>query len=187
MRVAFILFPDITLLDFVGVYDPLTRLRSNGFLPDFAWETCAYTTPIQDGFGLTLVPQRVQPDLHLYDAVIVPGGYGTRPLVHDEGFVHWLRTAATVPLKISVCTGSLLLGAAGLLRNRRATCNPHEYQTLAPFCREVVEERIVEDGDVITAGAVAASLDLGLFLCERWAGREAAQKIKQQMSYSGRE
>ncbi|MTB53726.1 DJ-1/PfpI family protein [Lewinella sp. W8] len=183
MQACFILFDDYTLLDFVGAYDPLTRLRSRGHLPDFSWTTAAVTPTVRDGFGLPVTVDWVRPDLGAFDLIFIPGGYGTRSLREDHDFIAWLKTAAPVPLKTSVCTGSLLLGAAGFLRGLRATTHFNEYALLAPYCGEVLRERIVDEGSVVTAGAVAASLDLGLHLCERLAGPSARQDIQQSMHY----
>jgi len=183
MKVAYILFNGITWLDFFGIYDPLTRLQSLKIIPGLRWDFCAYTEKVSDNFRLQILPTRVQESLSDYDVIIVPGGFGTRPLRFDQPFLEWVRTAENVKLKVSVCTGSLVLGAAGFLKNTRATTNFHEYETLKPYCKEVVEERIVEDGDVITAGAVSSSLDLGLYLCEKWAGADAAEQVRKRMDY----
>ena len=185
MKIAYILFDRITLLDFIGIYDPISRLKSMKYLPDLSWDICAYQPTIKDGFGLEMVSQKVKESLADYDAIIVPGGFGTRALRFDEGFIDWLKTGTSAQYKISICTGSLLLGAAGFLKNKKATTNFNEYETLAPYCTEVMEERIVEDGEVITAGAVSSSIDLGLYLCEKWAGAGAREAIRKKMAYHG--
>jgi transcriptional regulator GlxA family with amidase domain len=101
----------------------------------------------------------------------------------DENFLSWFKEAEGVKLKVSICTGSLLLGAAGFLIDKRATTNFQEYETLKPFCREVVRERIVDDQTVITSGAVSASIDLGLYLCDKWCGAKAKDEIRRKMDY----
>jgi cyclohexyl-isocyanide hydratase len=83
-----------------------------------------------------------------------------------------------VPLKVSVCTGALLLGAAGFLQGRRATTHPSVYKELEPYCGMVVRERVVDEGDVITAGGVSASIDLGLHLVERLAAPMRAEALR---------
>jgi transcriptional regulator GlxA family with amidase domain len=183
MTAAFILFDQLTALDFVGLYDPLTRLRSMNLMPDFEWRLCGWADPVIDDRGLRLLPDLVREPLDNYDLVIVPGGFGTRTLMHDPAFLNWLRTATPVPLKASVCTGSLLLGAAGLLAGRRATTHPSAVAELVPLCAAVVNERIVDAGDVITAGGVTAAIDLGLYLVERLAGGDARARIARQMDY----
>ncbi|MFK8163531.1 MAG: DJ-1/PfpI family protein [Lewinella sp.] len=184
MKVAYILYDNLTLLDFVGLYDPLSRLQSQGHLPDFTWDLCGTTPKIRDNFGLQITVDQVLPDLSGYDLIFVPGGFGTRKLQYDVIFMDWLKTAAPVPLKTSVCTGSLLLGAAGFLTGRKATTHFNEYPALLPYCNEVVEEEIiVEDGGVITAGAVASSLPLGLYLCNKFVGPERTEAIRKSMAY----
>lgn len=183
MKAAFILFDGITLLDFIGVYDPLSRLRSQGHLPEFSWDTCAVNPSVSDSFGLALRVDKVKPDLSGYDLIVVPGGYGTRTLQTDADFISWLKTATGVPLKTSVCTGALLLGAVGFLEGHRATTHFGEYDNLAPYCAEVIREELVDDGAVITAGAVASSLTLGLYLCEKFVGPEKTKVIRRSMAY----
>ncbi len=188
MKAAYLLFDGLTLLDFSGLYDPLSRLRSQGHLPEFDWDTCAMTPTIKDSFGLKITVDKVQPDLGGYDLLFIPGGFGTRGLQEDQAFLAWLKTAGPVPLKTSVCTGALLLGAAGFLAGHRATTHFNEYQTLAPFCAAVVrEEVVVEDRGIITAGAVASSLDLGLYLCRKFVGPEKTALIQTSMAYRGEE
>nr|WP_315201608.1 DJ-1/PfpI family protein [uncultured Flavobacterium sp.] len=186
MRIAYILFDNITLLDFIGIYDPISRLKSMGYFPDLTWDICTYSDKnITDNFGLEIVPAKTKNSLANYDAIIIPGGFGTRELQFDTEFIEWIKTASSVPYKISICTGSLLLGAAGYLTNKKATTNFQEYEALRPYCKKVINERIVEDGSVITAGAVSASIDLGLYLCEKWAGQNAKEAIRKKMDYHG--
>jgi len=183
MKIAYILFHEITLLDFFGFYDPIKNIRSLGFREDLAWDTCAMSPSIKDSFGLEIMVDKVKPHLTGYDMIFVPGGYGTRPLQHDAEFIGWLKTAQDVPYKVSVCTGSLLLGAAGFLHGKAATINFKEYDALRPYCQEVLTSRIVDDGNTITAGAVTSSLDLGLYVCEKLVGKEKTELIRQGMDY----
>ena len=185
MKIAYIIFDQITLLDLIGIYDPISRLKSMRYLPDLTWDICAYTHTVTDNFGLEIKPTRIQSSLADYDFIIVPGGHGTRELRVDTGFLNWIKTSGADKGKISICTGSLILGAAGFLADKKATTNYQEYETLEPYCREVSTDRIVEDGTVITAGAVSASIDLGLYLCNKWAGQEASIEIRKKMDYRG--
>jgi cyclohexyl-isocyanide hydratase len=98
-------------------------------------------------------------------------------------FIEWLRSGASARLKVSVCTGALLLGAAGYLRGLKATTHPNAYDELRPYCDEVVPERIVDEGGVITGGGVTSSIDLGLHLVERIAGVGPRAQIALQMDY----
>lgn len=183
MRAAFVIFEGITALDFVGVYDPLTRLKSMRLLPEFQWDLCAFSADVSDDKGLKFKPDLVGEPLSQYDLVVVPGGFGTRDLQHDKTFIDWLRTSEPVKLKVSVCTGSLLLGAAGFLQNKRATTHPNAFEELRPYCAKVLDERIVDEGEVVTARGVTAALDLGLYLIERLAGSEARARAARQMDY----
>ncbi len=183
MRVAFIIYDGMTALDFIGVYDPVTRLNTMGFLPDLQWEVCARSMTVEDGAGLGFIPVKVGQSLHVYDMVIVPGGYGSRTLIDDAVFIEWLKTAAPCRYKVSVCTGALLLGAAGFLTGKTATTHRTAFNDLTPFCASVVDRRIVDEGDVITARGVTSSIDLGLYLCEKLAGHEVKERIRLQMDY----
>lgn len=185
MKLAYIIFDGITWLDLIGIYDPLTRLRSLGYIPELSWDICSFVETAQDNFGLSMQPSVIKKPLSGYDAIIVPGGHGTRQLIFDEPFLDWLKTANEAKCKISVCTGSLLLGAAGFLKTKKATTHFTEYETLKSYCREVTTDRIVEDGDTITAAAVTSSIDLGLYLCNKWAGPDAANTIRKRMDYHG--
>lgn len=183
MRVAFIIYDGMTTLDFIGVYDPVTRLRTMGFLPDLEWEVCVQSATVSDGTGLRVTPTKRGEPLHGYDMLVVPGGFGSRKLTDDAGFIAWLKTASASKFKVSVCTGALLLGAAGFLEGKTATTHRTAFKELGRFCSSVVDRRIVDEGDVITARGVTSSIDLGLYLCEKLAGREAKERIRQQMDY----
>ena len=177
------MYNGITWLDLVGLYDPVSRLKGLSYLPDLEWDFCSFTDTAVDGGGFKVIPDKVKNNLSGYDAIVVPGGRGTRELMNDETFIEWLRTATTESLKISVCTGSLLLGKAGFLKEKKATTHFDEYDTLNPLCGEVIKERVVEDGNCITAGAVSSSIDLGLYLCRQWAGDEADLMVRYKMDY----
>ena len=185
MKIAYIIFNGITWLDLIGCYEPISKLRSPKYLPDLSWDICSFTETAEDIFGLEIKPSKIKNSLAGYDAIIVPGGIGTRKLQFDHDFIAWLKTAEEVKYKISICTGSLILGAAGFLSGKRATTNYQEYETLKPYCKEVIKERIVEDDNIITAGAVSSSIDLGLYLCEKWAGQAARDEIRKRMDYHG--
>lgn len=183
MRIAFVVFDGMTLLDFVGVYDPLTRLKSMGFIPSLTWEICAMTNVVYDSTGLAFSPSSVFKPLKGYELVVIPGGFSTRALVMDEHFVNWIATAKGSSTVATVCSGSLLIGAAGMLSGKRATTHPSAFEALRPYCAEVSTQRIVDEGAIITARGVSSALDLGLYLCERYAGPEVRESIRLQMDY----
>jgi cyclohexyl-isocyanide hydratase len=183
MKIAFVVYGGMTALDFVGVYDPVTRLKTMGFQPDLEYDVCATIREVRDHSGLRVVADRVCVPFDAYDMVIVPGGLASRALVEDGDFVGWLRTAAACQYKVSVCSGALLLGAAGFLSGRRAATHHNARGALAAYGVTVADERVVEDGDVITAGGVTSAIDLGLYLVEKLAGADARVKIAAQMEY----
>lgn len=180
MNISFCVYGGMTMLDFVGVYDPLTRLDRMGFVP-VEWDICAMTEGITAD-DIRLDVDRVEPDLGTYDLVFVPGGRETRALRHDDAFIEWLRSAASCEYVTSVCTGSLLLGAAGLLEGKNATTHPSAYDILAEYAT-VVEDRIVHDGSVITGRGVSSSIDLGLYLVEELTDASTREAIATQMDY----
>jgi imidazoleglycerol-phosphate dehydratase len=183
MKIAFILYDGLTILDFIGVYDPVSRLRTMGFMPDLEWDLCAFSETVADRSGLGLLPIRKIDNLAAYDLLIVPGGPGSRTLIGDQVFLTWLRTAANVPKLAAVCTGALLLAAAGFLDGKYATTHPNAREELESLGVKYNPARLVEDGKVLSAGGVTAGLDLGLYLCRQLAGDSTAEKIRQQMDY----
>ena len=183
MKVAFVLFNGMTALDFVGVYDPLTRLKGMGLMESLQWDLCGRTEKVMDSTGLTMIPTVMDKSLSAYDLLVVPGGPAAKDLSMDLSFVDWVRTAAPVPLKVSVCSGALLLGAAGFLKGRKATTHAVRKEELKPYCAEVVDQRVVDDGDVITCGGVTAGIDLGLYLCGKLVSLDAKEIIRHRMDY----
>jgi len=183
MKAALVIFDRMTSLDFIGFYDAITRLKSMKIMADFEWTICATADRVVDDRGLRFQTDSVAEPLNTYDMLFVPGGFGTRTLQSDSEFIGWLKSAELVPLKVSVCTGALLLGAAGFLRGRRATTHPSAYGELARYCGTVVRERVVDEGDIITARGVSSSIDAGLHLVQRLAGVEARDRVAAQMDY----
>ncbi len=183
-RIAFIVFPRLTFLDLVGGYDALSRIALMGIDPDLKCRIIGTEKEVVDDTGLTVKADAVHEDLAPFDLLYLPGGLGTRPLGNDQRFIAYLRTWGTERPVASVCTGALLLGAAGYLKGKRATTHHRAYDLLRPYCAEVVpDRRIVDEGQVVTAGGVASSLDLGLYLVEKFWGSDARTKIAAQMEY----
>lgn len=183
MKAAFILFDRMTFLDFIGFYDAVTRLKTMKIQADFEWRTHAQSKLVTDDRNMRLEADIVGGSLAGYDMLFIPGGFGTRALQHDAAFVQWLQTAADAKLKASVCTGALLLGAAGYLKGLRATTHPSAYKELEPYCKTVIQERVVDEGDIITGRGVSTSIDLGLHVVEKLAGAEARARVAAQMDY----
>lgn len=168
------------MLDFVGAYDPLTRIDRMGFR-DIEWDVCAKTDSVLAN-RLELGVDQVEPDLGGYDLVFIPGGVPARELRNDESFISWLRTADADDYITSVCTGSLLLGEAGFLEGKRATTHPTAYDVLETYAT-VVDDRVVHDGNVITGRGVSSSLDLGLYLVSELTDEQTRAAIAEQMDY----
>ncbi|MBI4255543.1 MAG: DJ-1/PfpI family protein [Candidatus Rokubacteria bacterium] len=185
-RIAFLVFPRLTLLDLVGAYDALRRIATMSIDPAVTHRIVGTEPEVADETGLVVKPDSVYEDLAAFDLLYVPGGLGTRALMDDARLVDYLKTWGAERPLASVCTGALLLGRAGYLRGRRATTHHRAYELLRPLCREVVtDRRIVDEGRVVTAGGVASSLDLGLYLVEKFWGADARVKIAAQMEYRG--
>ncbi|MBI4636177.1 MAG: DJ-1/PfpI family protein [Candidatus Rokubacteria bacterium] len=185
-RIAFLVFPRLTFLDFVGAYDSLRRIPAMGIATEVTHRIIGTAGEIADESGLVLRPDSVYEDLASFDLLYVPGGLGTRALVDDERLIAYLRTWGPDRPLASVCTGALLLGRAGYLAGRRATTHHRAWDLLRPYCREVVtDRRIVDEGRIVTAGGVASSLDLGLYLVEKFWGAPARERIAAQMEYRG--
>jgi len=183
LKMAFILFDGMTSLDWIGFFEAATQLRLMEGGENVSWDFCAVKEEVADDRGITYRVNKVRPDLSGYDLVFAPGGMATRTLRHDDDFVGWIRTAESAKWKISVCTGALLLGAAGFLQGKRATTNASAYDLLAPYCGEVVKARVVRDGHVITGGGVSSSIDLGLYVVEQLTGAEAVRNVQRRMDY----
>ena len=180
MRIALLIFDRLTALDAVGPYEVLSRLPA-AELDFVAPEPGVKRT---DTGRLGLEATKGIDELPDPDIVLVPGGEGNRPLMSDERVLDWLRTAhESTTWTTSVCTGSLVLGAAGILEGKRATSHWVYRDSLREFGAEPTAERVVEDGKVITAAGVAAGIDMALHLATRVAGKEVAQAIQLGIEY----
>lgn len=180
MQIAILIFERLTALDAVGPHEVLSRL------PDAEVRFVA-TEPgpkRTDTGALALTADASLDEVPDPDIVLVPGGAGNRPLLEDEAVLGWLREAhESTAWTTSVCTGSLVLGAAGILEGKRATSHWAFIEVLRAFGAEPVNERFVEDGKVLTAAGVSAGIDMALHLAARIAGEETAQTIQLAIEY----
>ncbi|WP_240418719.1 DJ-1/PfpI family protein [Paenibacillus periandrae] len=183
MKIAYILFDKMTTLDFVGFYDAVSWLSILNVKEGVTWDLCSNKEEITDDRGMTIKIKHISPDLSGYNLIFIPGGMPTRELRYDTEFVSWIQSARDVQYKVSVCTGALLLGAAGFLNGKMATTNPSAYKLLTPYCSEVVKARIVRDEDTFTGGGVSASIDLGLYFVESLTNADMAKKVQKMMDY----
>ncbi|MEV0746515.1 DJ-1/PfpI family protein [Streptomyces sp. NBC_01220] len=176
MQIAIVLFDRFTALDAVGPYEMLSR--APGAETVFVAES-AGAVRNDSGGSLALVADRTLDDVPAPDLVIVPGGPGQSAQMDNQTLLGWLRRVdATSAWTTSVCTGSLLLGAAGLLRGRRATSHWLALDTLKEYGAEPTGERVVTDGKYVTAAGVSSGIDMGLTLLGRIAGDEHAQAVQ---------
>ena len=179
--IGFLLFPGLTQLDLTGPYEVLARLPGSGDRLHLIWKA---REPVTSDSGLTILPTTTFADRPRLDIVCVPGGPGVGVLMEDAETLDFLRAAAVEARYVtSVCTGSLVLGAAGLLRGRRAACHWMSRDLLAAFGAEPVAERVVVDGNVVTGGGVTAGIDFALTLVAEIAGAETARKIQLLLEY----
>jgi len=180
LRIAIPIFDGLTALDAIGPYEVLSRLP--GATVSFV-AAAAGRVRTENGM-LALHADAAFDELVDPDVLVVPGGFGTRALMDDPVTLRWLRAVhAQTTWTTSVCTGSLLLGAAGILDGLRATSHWLELDTLADFGAEPVSERVVIDGKVITAAGVSAGIDMALTLAARLAGDDLAQAIQLGIEY----
>ncbi|MSP62273.1 MAG: DUF952 domain-containing protein [Myxococcales bacterium] len=181
-RFAFVAFDGMTLLDLVGVHDPIARIASMGFDASTRCEIVGATgAQVWSQSGALLTASRVRPPLDEFDVVIIPGGHGTRVLERSAPVLEWLAAFPHNRLIASVCTGALLLGAAGRLRGLSATTHASVLDRLPGYGATPVCERVVDQGQVVTAGGVTCALDLGLHLVRRIEGEATALAIARQM------
>ena len=178
-RSGMLVFPNLTQLDLTGPYEVLGRLPAAQTL--LLWKDLA---PVRSEHGLTILPMATLADCPPLDLVFVPGGPGINPLLEDQEVLAFLRrAAASARYVVSVCTGSLVLGAAGLLRGRRAATHWMSRDLLPAFGAEPVAERVVVDGNVFTGGGVTAGIDVALSVVAEIAGRATAEAIQLAIEY----
>lgn len=180
LRIGFLVFPDITQLDMTGPHEVFARLP--GATIDLPWKT---TAPVTAHGGLRLTPTVTLDACPQLDLVCVPGGPGVNALMNDEPVLAFLRRQAQGARYVtSVCTGALVLGAAGLLKGRRATTHWMSLDMLALFGATPVSERTVVDGNVITGGGVTAGIDFALHIVAEVAGEDVAKSIQLSIEYN---
>lgn len=175
MQIAVLLFDRFTALDAVGPYEVLCRLPGAEVV--FVAERPGPV--VNDQGQLSLVATTSLDEVPGPDVVVVPGGPGQSDQMENEALLGWLRTAdATSTWTTSVCTGSLLLAAAGLLKGREATSHWLALDMLRSYGAEPTGRRVVTDGKYLTAAGVSAGIDMGLTLVGRLAGDEHAQAVQ---------
>lgn len=187
-QIAILLFEGVEELDAIGPWEVLAYWTREH--PADGYEVFCMSSdgaPVVAAKGLTLCPHRAVADAPAPDVLIHPGGRGTRPLLADADHLDWVRAQRqTVPLLTSVCTGSLVYAAAGLLGGRPATTHWAALDELRALDRTVqvrTEDRWVDDGDVITSAGVSAGIDMALHLVARLAGADRARQVRRGIQY----
>jgi len=179
MRIAFLLYDNLTQLDLTGPAQVLSRLP--GAQVDYV---AATLDPVMSDCRLALMPTVTLADAGQYDLVCVPGGFGCSAVMNDDVVLGWLRGQAPgLKYLTSVCTGSLILAAAGLLQGRKAGCHWAWGHYLALFGAEFVAQRTVIDGNIITAGGVTSGIDFAFRIAEHLHGRDLADVLRLALEY----
>lgn len=177
--VGLLLFPDMTQLDLTGPYEVFARLPSTDL--HLIWKTVA---PVRTDRGLTMLPTAALADCPPLDLICVPGGPGVAALMEDAEVLGFLRRQAeTCRYVTSVCTGSLVLGAAGLLRGYRATCHWASIDQLALLGATPAAERVVIDRNRITGAGVTSGIDFALTVAAEVRGAGTAKEIQLGIEY----
>ena len=186
-NVGIFIFDGVEVLDFAGPFEVFSRTRlmpgaesrrSEESAPFRVFTVAKSHAPITTTGGLTVIPHHGFADAPKIDLLVVPGGWGTRPLFNDPETLDWIRRTASGARQVtSVCTGSLLLAKAGLLTGRRATTHWNALDLLAGLDVGKVEPelRVVDDG-IITSAGVASGIDMAFYVVERLYGAEVADE-----------
>ncbi|MBW8874010.1 MAG: DJ-1/PfpI family protein [Acidobacteria bacterium] len=195
INTGILIFDDVEVLDFAGPFEVFSRTRlvpgvesrrSDDSAPFNVFTVAKTRDPITATGALTVVPRYGFADAPAIDLLLVPGGFGSRRLLHDEETLDWIRrTAAAARHVTSVCTGALLLGQAGLLQGRRATTHWASLDLLESLNVGVTVERDLRmvDDDVITSAGVASGIDMAFYLVESLFGREVADETAKYIEY----
>lgn len=179
MQIVFLFYEDMTTLDIIGPHEVLARL------PGVTIKRVAKQSgPVKAGYGLELRAEYSFEDVSRADVLVVPGGGKAASLREDNETLAWIRAIhATTTWTTSVCTGSLILGASGILSGIRATSHWAVMDRLSEWGAIPTQARRVVDGKIITAAGVSAGIDMALFLADKLAGRREAETIQLGIEY----
>lgn len=188
MKIAIFIFPGVEELDFVGVYEVLAKAevmrKENSLnLPEpIEVEILSFEQEIVCANGMLVRAYKLYPRLDNYDVLIIPGGKGIGAFKDNKDFLEDIKKFSTNHIIASVCTGALILAWAGVLKDKRATTHHLHRKRLEKFCK-VIPERVVIDKNVITAGGISSSIDLGLELLEIFFGNKIAKQVAERIEY----
>lgn len=180
VRFGILVFPNVQQLDLTGPYEVFATAKDAEV--HLIWKD---REPIVSSTGLTLVPTMTFDECPTLDVLCIPGGGGVNPLLKDEEVLDFVRKqAAEARYVTSVCTGSLVLGAAGLIKGKRATTHWYAHDFLSTLGAEPVDERIVQDGNLFTAGGVTSGIDFGLAVVSEIMGQAEAETVQLALEYA---
>lgn len=195
LNVGILIFDNVEILDFTGPFEVFSRTRlgagdptrrSDEGAPFHVFTVARTQEAVAATGGLRVLPDHGFDDTPPIDLLVVPGGYGTRPLLADEATLAWIRQAAgRARLVTSVCTGSLLLARAGLLEGKRATTHwlaLDAFEEMAPGVQVERDLRWVDDG-VITSAGVASGIDMAFYVVEKLHGKEVADETARYIEF----
>jgi cyclohexyl-isocyanide hydratase len=180
LQIGAILFPKIDQTDFTGPFEVLSRI------PDSTFHVIGKDrTPVRDAKGLILTPEESFDEAPQLDLLVVPGGFGVNALMEDKAVLSFIRRqAAGAKMVLSVCTGALVCGAAGLLKGRRATTHWASHHLLEYFGAIPVRQRMVIDGNFVSAAGVTAGFDGALTVASILRGEQTAEEIQLALEYA---
>jgi transcriptional regulator GlxA family with amidase domain len=193
-RVGILLFPNIEVLDFAGPYEVFTVVRLNEDkrreeVSPFDVKLIAATAhPVTTSAGMRVIPDCTIDDAPPLDVLVVPGGWGVRTEIANEWLIHWIReTSKQAETVAAVCTGSMLLGQAGVLDRHRATTHWRSIDWMResfPTVQVEQDQHVVEDGKILTSAGISAGIDLALRIVARYLGERKALETAHHMEYA---
>lgn len=179
-EIGFLLFPRLTQLDLTGPWEVFSNMPNTK--TRLVWKD---KNPVVAAKGMTIAPDTSFAECPQLDLLCIPGGPGMNPLLTDAEVLNFIRAQAQGTRYVtSVCTGSLVLGAAGLLRGKRAACHWMSRDMLASFGATAVDSRVVIDGNIITGGGITAGIDFALTVAAELHGETVAQAMQLQIEYA---
>lgn len=179
MQITFLFYEGMTTLDIIGPHEVLAHL------PDVTIQRVAKRAgTVRAGFGLELTAENSLSDITQTDILVVPGGGTATSLSHEPDIINWIKAIhKTTQWTTSVCTGSLILGAAGILQGKQATTHWAVLDRLRLWGATSLSQRIVVDGKIMTAAGVSAGIDMALLLAAKVAGQQVAETLQLGIEY----
>lgn len=179
MQISFLFYEGMTTLDIIGPHEVLAHL------PEVTIQRVAKRAgKVRAGFGLELIAEYALSEVAQTDILVVPGGGRATNLSHEPEIINWIKAIhETTQWTTSVCTGSLILGAADILQGKRATTHWAVLDRLRSWGATPVSQRVVEEGKIMTAAGVSAGIDMALMLAAKIAGQEVAERLQLGLEY----